>query len=87
MASDLDKVAAAFRALATVSFPDGYLAELELAVVNAHLEATKAERAAHLLATRGPDEAALILGCSRGHVYVLAAQKVRKSDDPQTEAA
>lgn len=87
MATDLDKVTAAFRALATVSFPDGYLAELELAVVNAHLEATKAERAAHLLATRGPDEAALMLGCSRGHVYVLAAQKVRKSDDPQTKAA
>lgn len=87
MSSELEKVTAAFRALATVAFPDGYLAELELAVVNAHLEATKAERAAHLLATRGPDEAALMLGCSRGHVYVLAAQKVRKSDDPQTQAA
>ncbi len=87
MSSDLEKVTAAFRALATVSFPDGYLSELELAVVSAHLEATKAERAAHLLATRGPDEAALMLGCSRGHVYVLAAQKVRKQDDPHTQAA
>lgn len=87
MSSDLEKVTAAFRALSSVAFPDGYLAELELAVVNAHLEATKAERAAHLLATRGPDEAALMLGCSRGHVYVLAAQKVRKQDDPQTQAA
>lgn len=87
MSSDLKKISAAFRALSSVAFPDGYLAELELAVVNAHLEATKAERAAHLLATRGPDEAALMLGCSRGHVYVLAAQKVRKSDDSRTQAA
>lgn len=87
MATDLDKVTAAFRALATIALPDGFLAELELAVVNAHLAATKAERAAHLLATRGPDEAALMLGCSRGHVYVLAAQKVRKQDESQTQAA
>lgn len=87
MATDLDKVTAAFRALATIALPDGFLAELELAVVNAHLAATRAQRAAHLLATRGPDEAALMLGCSRGHVYVLAAQKVRKSDESQTQAA
>lgn len=87
MSSELEKVTEAFRALASVAFPDGYLAELELAVVNAHLAATRAQRAAHLLATRGPDEAALMLGCSRGHVYVLAAQKVRKQDDPQTQAA
>lgn len=87
MATDLDKVTEAFRALATIALPDGFLAELELAVVNAHLEATRAQRAAHLLATRGPDEAALMLGCSRGHVYVLAAQKVRKPDESQTEAA
>lgn len=87
MATDLDKIAAAFSAMASVAFPDGYLAELELAVVYAHLETTRAERAAHLLATRGPDEAALMLGCSRGHVYVLAAQKVRKQDESQTKAA
>ena len=87
MATDLDKVTAAFRALATIALPDGFLAELELAVVNAHLAAAKSERAAHLLATRGPDEAALMLGCSRAHVYVLAAQKVRKQDESQTQAA
>ena len=87
MSSELEKVTEAFRALASVAFPDGYLAELELAVVNAQLAATRAQRAAHLLATRGPDEAALMLGCSRGHVYMLAAQKVRKQDDPQTQAA
>lgn len=93
MATDLDKVTAAFRALATVAFPDGYLSELELAVVNAHLEATKAERAAHLLAKRGPEEAAAIMGCGRTQVYVWASQArksseiVRKPDDPRTEAA
>lgn len=87
MATDLDKIAAAFRALATIALPDGFLSELELAVVNAHLEATRAQRAAHLLATRGPDEAAMMLRCSRGHVYVLAAQEVRKSDESQTQAA
>lgn len=93
MSSDLKKIAAAFRALSSVAFPDGYLAELELAVVNAHLEATKAERAAHLLATRGPDEAAAIMGCSRTQIYVWASQarksskKVRKADDSRTQAA
>lgn len=93
MSSELKKVAAAFRALASVSFPDGYLAELELAVVNAHLEATKAERAAHLLATRGPDEAAAVIGCGRTQIYVLAAkarkssEKVQKPDDSRTRAA
>lgn len=87
MSSELEKVTAAFRALATIALPDGFLADLELAVVNAHLEATRAQRAAHLLATRGPDEAALMLGCSRGHVYVLAAQKVRKQDEQQTQSA
>ena len=93
MSSELDKVTAALRALASVAFPDGYLAELELAVVNAHLEATKAERAAHLLATRGPDEAAAIMGCGRSQVYVLAScarkspEKVQKLDDSRTQAA
>lgn len=93
MSSELEKVTAAFRALASVAFPDGYLAELELAVVNAHLEATKAERAAHLLATRGPDEAAAIMGCGRTQVYVWASQArksseiVRKADDSRTQAA
>lgn len=74
MARDLDKITEAFRILAAVAFPDGYIAELEVAAVNAHLEATKAARAAHLLATRGPDEAAAILGCSRAHVYNLARE-------------
>ena len=89
MSSELEKVTAAFRALASVAFPDGYLAELELAVVNAHLEATKAERAAHLLATRGPDEAAAIMGVSRCHVYRIAeqAKKVSKRDELETRAA
>lgn len=93
MSSELEKVTAAFRALASVAFPDGYLAELELAVVNAHLEATKAERAAYLLATRGPDDAAAIMGCGRTQVYVWASQArksseiVRKPDDSRTEAA
>lgn len=93
MSSDLEKVTAAFRALATVSFPDGYLSELELAVVSAHLEATKAERAAHLLATRGPDEAAAIMGCGRTQIYVWASQArksseiVRFPDDSRTQAA
>lgn len=93
MSSELEKVTAAFHALASVTFPDGYLSELELAVVNAHLEATKAERAAHLLATRGPDEAAAIMGCARSQIYALASrakkspQIVQKMDDSRTEAA
>lgn len=89
MATDLDKVTAAFRALATVAFPDGYLSELELAVVGAHLEATRADRAAYLLAKRGPDEAAALLNCCKSQVYALAARakKVQKMDDPRTEAA
>lgn len=89
MATDLDKVTAAFRALATIALPDGFLVELELAVVNAHLEATRAQRAAHLLATRGPDEAAVLLNCCKSQVYALAARakKVQKMDDPRTKAA
>ena len=54
MATDLDKVTAAFRALATIALPDGFLADVELAVVNANLEATRAQLAARLLATCGP---------------------------------
>lgn len=56
MATDLDKVTEAFRALATIAMPDGFLADVELAVVNANLEATRAQRAARLLATCGPDK-------------------------------
>jgi hypothetical protein len=74
MASDLEKIHQAFRILADVAFPDGYLAEMELVAINAHLDATKGVRAAHLLATRGPEEAAALLGCSRTQVYILARQ-------------
>ena len=79
MASDLDKIAEAFRILATVAFPDGYIGEVEASVVNAHLDATKAARARHLLATRGRTAAAAILGCSESQVYVLARMTVRNS--------
>lgn len=79
MHGDKDKIATAFRILAAVAFPDGYLAELELAAVNAHLDATKAERARHLLATRGRREAAIMLGCSEAQVYKLANMTVRNS--------
>lgn len=77
MASDMDKIAQAFRLLASVQFPDGYIGEMELAAVNAHLEATRSDRAAHLLATRGPDEAAALMGCSRAHVYKLARESLQ----------
>lgn len=73
--SDLDKISAAFRALAGVSFPDGYLASLEVSAINAHLDATKADRARHLLATRGRDEAAAIIGCSVSQIYNLARRR------------
>lgn len=76
MACDLEKIAAAFRIMASVSFPDGYLSDMELAVVDAHLAATRAARAKHLLATRGRREAAAILGCSEAQVYKLARIKV-----------
>ena len=85
MAQDLDKITQAFRLLATVAFPDGYIGELEIAAVNAHLEATKAERARHLLATRGRREAAAILGCSEAQVYRLA--QIRKSSADLETAA
>lgn len=82
MASELERISEAFRLLATVTFPDGYLGDLELAVVNAHLHATRRQRAAKLLATRGPDVAAVMLGCSRGHVYALArSPKTGRSED------
>jgi hypothetical protein len=85
MASDLDKITQAFRLLASVAFPDGYIGELEVAALNAHLEATKADRAKHLLATRGRKEAAAILGCSEAQVYRLA--QIRKSSAPIESAA
>ncbi len=76
-ASDKDKLAQAFRILATVAFPDGYVQELEMAALNAHLDATKVERAKHLLATRGRREAAAMMGCSEAQVYRLANMVVR----------
>ena len=89
MASEMEKIAEAFRILATVRLPAGYLCEIERAVTQAHLDTTKAQRAAHLLATRGPEEAAAALRCGRSQVYVLAAQanKVQKPDDSRTLAA
>lgn len=89
MSRDLQKLSEAFRLMADVAFPAGYLAQLELAAVTAHLEATRAQRAAHLLATRGPDEAAALMGVSRCHIYRLAeqARKVSKCDDFETDAA
>lgn len=93
MATDLDKVTAAFRALATIALPDGFLADVELAVGNANLEATRAQRAARLLATCGPDDTAAIMRCGRTQVYVWASQArkrseiVRKTDESQTQAA
>jgi hypothetical protein len=72
MASELDKISQAFRSLAAIDFPASFLAEAELAFVNAHLDATKAKRAKHLLATRGRAQAAQILGCSEAQVYRLA---------------
>lgn len=72
MATDLDKIRQAFQILAAVDFPDGYIGEMEVAAINAHLETTKAERARYLLATRGRREAAAILGCSEAQVYRLA---------------
>lgn len=76
MASDLDKIADAFRILATVTFPDGYVRELEMAALNAHLDATKVARAKHLLATRGRTEGAAIMGCSESQLYRLANTSV-----------
>jgi len=89
MTAELDKITQAFRILAAVSFPDGFIGELELAAVNAHLDATKAARAAHLLATRGPGETAALLGVCKSQVYVLARQhyKVQKMDVSRTEDA
>lgn len=78
MARDLERIGEAFRILRDVAFPDGYIGELECAAVNAHLEQTKAQRAAHLLATRGRAEAAAILGCSERTVYDLARKVLRK---------
>ena len=75
-ASDKDKLAQAFRILATVTFPDGYVQELEMAALNAHLDATRVERAKHLLATRGRKEAAAIMGCSESQLYRLANMRV-----------
>jgi len=73
---ELDKIAQAFKLLAFVSLPDGYLREMELVFVNAHLDATKVERARHLLATRGRREAAAMMGCSEAQVYRLANMRV-----------
>ncbi len=73
---ELDKIAQAFKLLAAVSLPDGYLRQMEMAVINAHLDATKADRARHLLATRGRREAAAIMGCSESQVYLLANMRV-----------
>ncbi len=86
MASELDKITQAFRILADVAFPDGYVVELEIAALNAHLDATKCERAKHLLATRGRREAAAILGCSEAQVYRLAHLKVSEAGIPQNGA-
>jgi hypothetical protein len=76
MASDLDRISEAFRSLAAVAFPDGFLGEVELAVVQAHLDATKVARARDLLAKRGRREAAAILGCSESQVYRLARSRI-----------
>lgn len=76
MASELEKIAQAFRILATVRLPDGYAQEVEMAMTNAHLDATKAERAKQLLATRGRREAAAIMGCSESQIYLLAHMRV-----------
>lgn len=73
---DMDKIAQAFKLLASVSLPDGYLRDMELVFINAHLDATKVERAKHLLATRGRREAAAMMGCSESQVYVLANMRV-----------
>jgi hypothetical protein len=70
--SQLDRIRDAFRVLGEVSFPDGYLQGVELAAINAHLDATRAGRAKHLLATRGRREAAAIMGCSETHIYKIA---------------
>lgn len=70
--TDLDKIRKAFELLAHVAFPVGYLGEAERSVVQAHLDATKCERARELLATRGRSEAAGVMGCSEAQVYKLA---------------
>lgn len=72
MASDLDRISEAFRSLAAVPFPEGFLAEVERAMVQAHLDATKAARARKLLAERGPLHTAAILNCSVRQVYRMA---------------
>lgn len=87
MASDLDRISEAFRSLAAVAFPERFLAEIELAVVNAHLDATKAERARKLLAARGPEAAAIAMCCSRSQIYRWARTKVPARDESGTEPA
>ena len=72
MASDLDRISQALRSLAAVPFPPGFLQEVELAMVNAHLDTTKAARARRLLAERGREEAARLMNCSESQVYRLA---------------
>lgn len=83
---DLQKIEVAMAMLREVQFPDGYIADLECAVINAHLDATKAARARHLLATRGRREAAFVLGCSESQVYRLAHVRTIRQGFPANSA-
>ena len=76
MASELEKIAQAFRILATVRLPDGYAQDAEMGMLAAHLDATKVERAKRLLATRGRTEGAAMMGCSESQLYRLANMRV-----------
>lgn len=73
--NDVQKIAEAFRMLASVAFPDAYIETMELNAINAHLDATKADRARHLLATRGRREAAAMMACSEAQIYKLVQVK------------
>lgn len=77
--NDIQKIAEAFRMLASVAFPVSYIETMELNAINAHLDVTKGERARHLLATRTSREAAEQMTCSVAQIYKLV--QVRPSTD------
>ena len=85
MATGYDRIAEAFRLLATVEFPPHFLEKLELMAVKAraaHDRAVRNKQAADLLARLGPDAAATECNTCRASVYYRAEQH-RKSKKPE----
>lgn len=80
MASGYDRIAEAFRLLASVEFPPHFLELAELRAVNAHAKAVKARQASELLVTKGAALAAAECGCCRATIYNRAEKHRRKRE-------